>query len=203
MIGGVHRTCAAELGGERETVSGAVARIARDGGPGPTSASVLRANGPRPGHARHVPRHGDTGHAHLGPDPPQIASHPGQEDSGSQMPEVDVCRLWDEGSFLISFTVRWSKDIVNHFVGVTTSVNISALVVGPAIPARIIQQWNFKKYPISNFALEILKSMKHELVSNIPDLNPGLFRKMEKLKHVALFRSQLLELARYSRHFIS
>ena len=72
MIGGVHRTGAAELGGERETVSGAVARIARDGGPGPTSASVLRANGPRPGHARHVPRHGDTGHAHLGPTRPRL-----------------------------------------------------------------------------------------------------------------------------------
>ena len=69
------------------------------------------------------------------------------------------------------------------------------------IPARIIHQWNFRKYPVSNFALEILKSMKQEPVFNIQDLNPGLVRKVEKLRHVVHFRSQLSKLARYEFTF--
>ena len=64
------------------------------------------------------------------------------------------------------------------------------------IPARIIHHWDFKKYPVSNFALEILTSMTREPVFNIGHLNPGLFRKVERLKQVASLRQQLSKLAR-------
>jgi len=65
------------------------------------------------------------------------------------------------------------------------------------IPARIIHEWDFKKYPVSNFSQEILTSMTKEPVFNIHDLNPGLLRKVEKIKQVAGARSQLSKLARY------
>ena len=64
------------------------------------------------------------------------------------------------------------------------------------IPARIIHHWDFKKYPVSNFALDILTSMNREPVFNIGHLNPGLFRKVERLKQVASLRQQLSKLAR-------
>ena len=50
---------------------------------------------------------------------------------------------------------------------------------------------------MSNFSLEILTSMSKEPVFNIHDLNPGLLRKVEKMKQVAGGRSQLSRLARY------
>ena len=65
------------------------------------------------------------------------------------------------------------------------------------IPARIIHHWDFKKYPVSNFSLEILASLTREPVFNIHSLNPALLRKVEKLKQVAGARSQLSKLARY------
>eukprot|EP00092_Neocalanus_flemingeri_P031736 GFUD01034474.1.p1 GENE.GFUD01034474.1~~GFUD01034474.1.p1 ORF type:complete len:784 (-),score=183.43 GFUD01034474.1:2335-4686(-) len=65
------------------------------------------------------------------------------------------------------------------------------------IPARIIYFWDFKKHPVSNFSLDILNSMLKEPVFNIHDLNPALLKKVEKLKHVALARTQLSKLARY------
>lgn len=65
------------------------------------------------------------------------------------------------------------------------------------IPARVIYYWDFKKYPVSNFSLDILQSMVKEPVFNIHHLNPTLLRKIEKLKHVSLARSQLTKLARY------
>ena len=68
------------------------------------------------------------------------------------------------------------------------------------IPARIIQHWDFRKYPVSNFALEILTSMAREPVFNVAHLNPGLFRKVERLKQVATLRQQLSKLARLELH---
>jgi len=65
------------------------------------------------------------------------------------------------------------------------------------IPARIIQNWDFKKYPVSNFAEEILVSMKQDSVFNIQDLNPGLIKRVEKLKQVVTRRNQLSMVARY------
>jgi len=65
------------------------------------------------------------------------------------------------------------------------------------IPARIIYFWDFKKYPVSNFSLDILNSMMREPVFNIHDLNPSLLKKVEKLKHVASTRTQLSKLSRY------
>ena len=67
---------------------------------------------------------------------------------------------------------------------------------GHLIPARIIHHWDFRKCPVSNFALEILTNMTREPVFNIASLNPGLFRKVERLKQVASLRHQLSKLAR-------
>jgi len=68
---------------------------------------------------------------------------------------------------------------------------------GAIIPARVIYHWDFKKYPVSNFSLDILHSMVKEPVFNIHEQNPTILRKIEKLKQVALARTQLSKLARY------
>ena len=68
---------------------------------------------------------------------------------------------------------------------------------GHVIPARIIHHWDFKAYPVSNFSLEILRSMATEPVFNVPHLNSSLLRKVERFKQVASLRRQLSRLARY------
>lgn len=65
------------------------------------------------------------------------------------------------------------------------------------IPARVIQDWDFKRYPVSNFSLDILSSLYTEPVFNILDLNPDVTRKVEKLKAVCNSRLQLSKLSRY------
>merc|ERR1719151_525829 len=62
---------------------------------------------------------------------------------------------------------------------------------------RVIYHWDFKKYPVSNFSLDILHSMVKEPVFNIHEQNPTILRKIEKLKQVALARTQLSKLSRY------
>ena len=64
------------------------------------------------------------------------------------------------------------------------------------IPARIIHHWDFKKYPVSNFSLDILNNMYRESLFNIRDLNPELAKKIEKLKIVTSARTQLSKLER-------
>jgi len=61
---------------------------------------------------------------------------------------------------------------------------------GAIIPARVIYHWDFKKYPVSNFSLDILNSMAKEPLFNIHEQNPTMLRKIEKLKQVALARTQ-------------
>ena len=80
----------------------------------------------------------------------------------------------------------------------------------------MIYHWDFKKYPVSNFSLDILNSMakvsvvlltlhivmldllpSQEPLFNIHEQNPTILRKIEKLKQVALARTQLSKLSRY------
>ncbi|XP_023337964.1 run domain Beclin-1-interacting and cysteine-rich domain-containing protein [Eurytemora carolleeae] len=68
---------------------------------------------------------------------------------------------------------------------------------GAIIPARVIQDWDFKRYPVSNFSLDILNSMHTEPVFNIQDLNPDIIRKIEKLRAVCMSRLQMNKLSRY------
>jgi len=65
------------------------------------------------------------------------------------------------------------------------------------IPSRVIQNWDFKKYYVSNFSMEILKSVFTERLFNMLDLNPNLLRKVEKLKSVVKCRIQLNKLNKY------
>ena len=88
-----------------------------------------------------LPGHGDTEHAHLAPPHPRLPSR--SRTSWPSGPRLSEAR----------------GGCVLCFVGVTTSVNISALVVSchsnnsDTIPARIIQQWNFNKYWVSRLKL--------------------------------------------------
>jgi run domain Beclin-1 interacting cysteine-rich containing protein len=65
------------------------------------------------------------------------------------------------------------------------------------IPARVIYNWDFKKYAVSNFSMDILSKMFQEPLFNIRDLSPDLLKKIEKLKNVASARNQLTKLKRY------
>jgi len=65
------------------------------------------------------------------------------------------------------------------------------------IPARVIQDWDFKRYPVANFSMDILNSLYTEPIFNILDLNPDVTRKVEKVRAVCNSRLQLSKVARY------
>ncbi|KAI5705360.1 hypothetical protein M8J75_014232 [Diaphorina citri] len=59
------------------------------------------------------------------------------------------------------------------------------------IPGKIIQAWNFKKYPVSKFSYELLDSMMSDPLFRISDINSSLFRKVQVLGRVNKLRLQL------------
>uniref|UniRef100_A0A0P4WUS2 Rubicon Homology domain-containing protein n=2 Tax=Scylla TaxID=6760 RepID=A0A0P4WUS2_SCYOL len=59
------------------------------------------------------------------------------------------------------------------------------------IPARVIQKWDFKPYPVSNFSLELIESMKCDPLFNVSALNCGLYKKCRNLQQTRIYRLQL------------
>lgn len=65
------------------------------------------------------------------------------------------------------------------------------------LPGYILQKWDFHKYPVSHFALQLLDRIANEPLFNISDINPGLYRKVKKLKNLIDIRMQLYYLKIY------
>lgn len=65
------------------------------------------------------------------------------------------------------------------------------------LPGYILQKWDFHKYPVSHFALQLLDKIANEPLFNINDINPSLYRKVKKLKHLIDIRMQLYYLKIY------
>lgn len=65
------------------------------------------------------------------------------------------------------------------------------------LPGYIIQKWDFHKYPVSYFALQLLDRIANEPLFNVNDINPSLYRKVKKLRHLIDIRMQLYYLKIY------
>lgn len=65
------------------------------------------------------------------------------------------------------------------------------------LPGYILQKWDFHKYSVSHFALQLLDRMADEPLFNINDINPLLYRKVKKLRHLVELRMQLYYLRVY------
>lgn len=65
------------------------------------------------------------------------------------------------------------------------------------LPGYIVQKWDFHKYQVSHFALQLLDRIANEPLFNIDDINPSLYRKVKKLKHLVDIRMQLYYLRIY------
>ena len=103
--------------------------------------------------------------------------------------------MWDEGDELFDKKIfddlthvqvepRYSRSFRwCHYLGKYFCTGCHSNL-GHVVPARIIHQWDFKKYPVSNFSHEILLSMFKEPVFNVPHLNPALLKRVERFKQV-------------------
>lgn len=65
------------------------------------------------------------------------------------------------------------------------------------LPGYILQKWDFHKYPVSYFALQLLDRISNEPLFNINDINPSLYRKVKKLRSLVDIRMQLYYLKIY------
>jgi len=65
------------------------------------------------------------------------------------------------------------------------------------IPARIVFNWDFTPYEISNFYKAFLKEIFHEPLFDVRVLNPQLFVTVPQLKRVRVLRRQLFYMKDY------
>ncbi|XP_018618225.2 run domain Beclin-1-interacting and cysteine-rich domain-containing protein-like isoform X2 [Scleropages formosus] len=59
------------------------------------------------------------------------------------------------------------------------------------VPARVLRKWDFAKYPVSNFARDLLGKIAGDPLFNLKDINGGLYKKVKALETVRLLRVQL------------
>ncbi|XP_033118263.1 run domain Beclin-1-interacting and cysteine-rich domain-containing protein-like [Anneissia japonica] len=62
------------------------------------------------------------------------------------------------------------------------------------IPGRILEKWDFRKYSVSNFALELLRKMHNDALFNVHDRNAQLYRRINALEQSRELRLQLYHL---------
>lgn len=65
------------------------------------------------------------------------------------------------------------------------------------LPGYILQKWDFSRYQVSHFALQLLDRIANEPLFNINDINSGLYRKVKKLRNLIDIRMQLFYLKIY------
>uniref|UniRef100_A0A1B6C9V8 RUN domain-containing protein n=1 Tax=Clastoptera arizonana TaxID=38151 RepID=A0A1B6C9V8_9HEMI len=65
------------------------------------------------------------------------------------------------------------------------------------IPARIVQNWDFRRHPVSNKAAEFLNQIQHHPVMNINVMNPRLYRAIEEMSDLQDLRIRLNYLRAY------
>ncbi|EGD74559.1 hypothetical protein PTSG_12367 [Salpingoeca rosetta] len=65
------------------------------------------------------------------------------------------------------------------------------------IPARIVHFWDFRRYPVSKFAAEVLVSIKDLPVFDLQTINPRLLKRISSLRKMHLLRVRLKSLRDY------
>ncbi|KAG7456921.1 hypothetical protein MATL_G00241060 [Megalops atlanticus] len=62
------------------------------------------------------------------------------------------------------------------------------------VPGRVLRKWDFGKYPVSNFARDLLSKIAGDPLFNLNDINSGLYRKVKALETVRVLRVQLFHM---------
>ncbi|XP_036377919.1 run domain Beclin-1-interacting and cysteine-rich domain-containing protein-like isoform X2 [Megalops cyprinoides] len=62
------------------------------------------------------------------------------------------------------------------------------------VPGRVLRKWDFSKYPVSNFARDLLGKIAGDPLFNPNDINSGLYKKVKALETVRLLRVQLFHM---------
>lgn len=67
------------------------------------------------------------------------------------------------------------------------------------IPSKILTRWDFKKYPVSDFAKELLKKIHSDPLFNVLDVSPSLYDNVRQLNVVKCLRLQLHHIKNFLR----
>lgn len=65
------------------------------------------------------------------------------------------------------------------------------------IPGRILKKWDFNKYQVSNFSLDLLTKMYNEPLFNICDINNALYKRVKTLDSILELRLQLQNVRKF------
>ena len=77
---------------------------------------------------------------------------------------------------------------------VTLLLNIPILILNLFV---FLNRWDFKEYPVSNFAHGVLSGLSQEPLFIVEELNLALLQKVSKLKKALELRKQACEIAKY------
>lgn len=67
-------------------------------------------------------------------------------------------------------------------------------------PIRIIKNWDFNKYPISQSSKKTITTLSYNLLINFPKLNPKEFKNNEKFKSIQIMREKITKQAAKRRN---
>ncbi|KAJ8278588.1 hypothetical protein GJAV_G00089220 [Gymnothorax javanicus] len=62
------------------------------------------------------------------------------------------------------------------------------------IPARVLWKWDFHRFPVSNFARDLLSAIAAEPLFNVAEINCSLYGKVKALQSVRILRMQLVHM---------
>uniref|UniRef100_A0A0B7AW37 Rubicon Homology domain-containing protein n=1 Tax=Arion vulgaris TaxID=1028688 RepID=A0A0B7AW37_9EUPU len=62
------------------------------------------------------------------------------------------------------------------------------------IPGRVIEKWDFSRYPIANFSYTLLEKMWQEPLFHVDTINPTLYKRVRGLESIRESRQQLIHL---------
>ncbi|XP_064455319.1 run domain Beclin-1-interacting and cysteine-rich domain-containing protein-like isoform X2 [Ornithodoros turicata] len=65
------------------------------------------------------------------------------------------------------------------------------------IPARVLHQWDFGRYPVSKFAHDLLERLSADPLFHVQDLNPSLYRRSNSMNRVRQYRLALHHLQQF------
>ncbi|XP_035267877.1 run domain Beclin-1-interacting and cysteine-rich domain-containing protein-like isoform X2 [Anguilla anguilla] len=62
------------------------------------------------------------------------------------------------------------------------------------VPGRVLRKWDFTRYPVSNFARDLLSKIAADPLFNLADINSSLYKRVKRLEVVRLVRVQLFHM---------
>jgi len=68
------------------------------------------------------------------------------------------------------------------------------------IPSKILQNYDFHQYRVSNFSFDLLETMFEEPLYNLQDINPKLYRKNKNMSRIKEMRERLCSMNLYIKN---